>query len=443
MDASEIVRLLLLGLALVISAFFSASEAAFLSVRRSRLASLDSQGVKRAALVARLARRPEKLLPTVLTGNNLVNVAAAALGTTLAASYLTPNWAVVASTAGVTVLLLLFAEVLPKTMATKRAESFAMLAVRPLQAAEILFFPAVWVLERFSRLVAHLLKASGPVPLTEADVRSLIGIAETEGVVEKSEAQMLEKVFHFGDRQVQEIMTPRTEIVWVEQGMTLQDFLAQYILETHTRFPVFQGDMENVVGVLSVKDLLQAMAQEGLQPDSSVTDVLRPAHVVPETKLIGQLFSELRQDGQQMAIVVDEYSGVAGLVTLKRLLEVIVGPVGEEGEPAEEEFAAIGENTYDVDAGMAVQEANEELGLGLPEGNYQTLAGFILDRLGYIPEEGEELRYKNLCLEITEMKRVKIERLLISFLPGPEDPSPESDRDPSGVIEAQSKKNGL
>ena len=149
----------------MISAFFSASEAAFLSVRRSRLASLDSQGVKRAALVARLARRPEKLLPTVLTGNNLVNVAAAALGTTLAASYLTPNWAVVASTAGVTVLLLLFAEVLPKTMATKRAESFAMLAVRPLQAAEILFFPAVWVMERFSRLVGTPVESFRACPI--------------------------------------------------------------------------------------------------------------------------------------------------------------------------------------------------------------------------------------------------------------------------------------
>ena len=443
MDISDLVRLLLLGLALVLSAFFSASEAAFLSVRRSRLASLDSQGVKGAARVSRIARRPEKLLPTVLTGNNLVNVAAAALGTTLAASYLTLNWAVVASTAGVTVLLLLFAEVLPKTIAAKRPESFALFAVGPLQVAELLFFPAVWLLERFSRLTARLLKASEPVPLTEADVRALIGIAETEGAVDKLEAEMLEKVFHFGDRQVQEIMTPRTEIVWVEHGMTLQEFLGQYILETHTRFPVFQGDMENVVGVLSVKDLLQTMAQESLQPDSSVTDVLRPAHVVPETKLIGQLFSELRQAGQQMAIVVDEYSGVAGLVTLKRLVEVIVGPVGEEGEPAEEEFATIGENTYDVDAGMAVQKANEELGLGLPEGNYQTLAGFILDRLGYIPEEGKELSYKNLCLEITEMKRVKIERVLISFLPGPEDSPPESDGYPSEAIEAQSKKNGI
>ena len=442
MDGSDIVRLLLLGLALVLSAFFSASEAAFLSVRRSRLASLDREGVKGADRVSQIARRPEKLLPTVLTGNNLVNVAAASLGTALAASFLTANWAVVASTVGVTVLLLLFAEVLPKTIATKRPESLALLAVRPLQVAEFLFYPAVWLLERFSRLISRLMKASEPVPLTEADVRSLIGIAGTEGVVEESEAEMLEKVFHFGDRQVQEIMTPRTEIVWVEQGMALQEFLGKYSQDTHTRFPVFQGDMENVVGILSVKDLLQTMAQGGLQPDSSVTDVLRPAHVVPETKLVGQLFSELREAGQQVAIVVDEYSGVAGLVTMKRLLEVIVGPVGEEGEPAEEEFATIGENTYDVDAGMAIQEANDELGLDLPDGNYQTLAGFILERLGHIPWEGEELYYKNLCLEITQMKRVKIERVLIRFLPNSEDPFPGPAGSPSELLEARSKRNG-
>ena len=440
MDGSDIVRLLLLGLALVLSAFFSASEAAYLSVRRSRLASLDRQGVKGADRVSRIARRPEKLLPTVLTGNNLVNVAAAALGTALAASFLTANWAVLASTVGVTVLLLLFAEVLPKTIATKRPEILALLAVRPLQVAEILFFPVVWLLERFSRLIAYLMKASEPVPLTEADVRSLIGIAETEGVVEKSEAEMLEKVFHFGDRQVQEIMTPRMEIVWVEKGMTLEEFLRIYSQETHTRFPVYQGDIENVVGILSVKDMLHTMAQDGLQPESSVTDVLRPAYLVPETKLIGQLFSEMREAGQQMAVVVNEYSGVAGLVTLKRLLEVIVGPVGEEGEPAEEEFATIGENTYDVDAGMGIQEANDELKLDLPEGNYQTLAGFILERLGHIPQEGEQLYYKDLCLEVTEMKQVKIERVLIRFLSNSDETIAGLASNTSDMFDAQGKK---
>ena len=247
----------------------------------------------------------------------------------------------------------------------------------------------------------------------------MISVGAQAGAVEPTEAEMLEKVFHFGDRQVQEIMTPRTEIVWVEKGATLEEFLKIYSRQTHTRFPVFEGDPENIIGILSVKDLLQAIAQKGLRPGNSLADVQRSAYFVPETKLVAELFSELREAGQQMAIVVDQFGGVAGLVTLKRLLEVIVGPVGEEGEPAVEEFAAIGENIYEVDAGIGIQEANDELRLDLPEGNYQTLAGFILERLGHIPREGEHLHYKDLRLEVTEMRRLKIEQVKVQWVAEP------------------------
>jgi len=193
---------------------------------------------------------------------------------------------------------------------------------------------------------------------------------------------------------------------------------------THTRFPVYQENMENVVGILSVKDILQTMAVGELTPEASATGVLRPAFFIPETKLIGELFSELRDEGHQMAIVVDQFGGVAGLVTLKRLVEIIVGPVGEEGEPAREEFAATGEGGYEVDGGIGIQEANDEMGLDLPEGNYQTLAGFILEKLGHFPQEGEELYYRDLCIEITEMKRlkdlpIKIERVQVQRIGQP------------------------
>ena len=167
------------------------------------------------------------------------------------------------------------------------------------------------------------------------------------------------------------------------------------------------------MGTLSVKDVLQSVAQDRLGSDDTIADVLRPTYFVPETKLVGALFSELRQQGQQMAVIVDQHGGVSGLATIKRLLEVIVGPVGEEGEPAREEFVAIGENMYDVDASMGIQEANDELGLDLPEGNYQTLAGFVLEQLGRIPQQGDHLYFKDLYLEVTEMKTRKIERMQI------------------------------
>ena len=416
MDTSDVVRLVLLGLTVLLSAFFAGSEAAFLSVQRSRLAALILDKVKGAETVEKLASNPEKLLPTVLTGNNLVNVAAAALGTTLAGSYLSPNWAVGVSVGAVTVLLLLFGEILPKVIATKNAEGLALILVRPLQAAQILFFPIVWVLEIYSRMVGRIFGLSGSRLVSEREIRALIDVAEIEGGVEKGEAALLEKVFHFGDLRVGDVMTPRTEIIFVELSATLQDFLPIYARTTYTRFPVFDGDRENIVGILSVKDLLEAVAQGTIQLQDSVTTALRPAHFVPETKPVDELFDELREIGQQMAITVNEHGGVAGMVTLMQLLEVIVGQVGEDGEPIEEEFVAVGQRQFDVLAAMSILEANENLDIDLPEGDYQTLAGFVLEQLGHIPQEGESFRYGEIQLEVKEMQAVKIHRVEVRIL---------------------------
>ena len=416
MDTSDVIRLVLLGLTVLLSAFFAGSEAAFLSVQRSRLAALILDKVKGAERVEKLASNPEKLLPTVLTGNNLVNVAAAALGTTLAGSYLSPNWAVGVSVGAVTVLLLLFGEILPKVIATKNAEGLALILVRPLQAAQILFFPIVWVLEIYSRMVGRIFGLSGSRLVSEREIRALIDVAEIEGGVEKGEAALLEKVFHFGDLRVGDVMTPRTEIIFVELSATLQDFLPIYARTTYTRFPVFDGDRENIVGILSVKDLLEAVAQGTIQLHDSVATALRPAHFVPETKPVDELFDELREVGQHMAITVNEHGGVAGVVTLMQLLEVIVGPVGEEGEPIEEEFVAVGQSQFDVLAAMSILEANENLDIDLPEGDYQTLAGFVLEQLGHIPQEGESFRYGEIQLEVKEMQAVKIHRVEVRIL---------------------------
>ena len=415
METSDLWKLILLFVCLVLSAFFSASETSFIALQRVRIMHLVNIRRPGAERVSKMVERPEKLLGTVLLSNNLVNTAAAALATAIAINLIdNGNVAILVSTVSTTLFLLVFGETLPKTLAWSRAESVAFAVSRPLVLVGWVLSPGVWLLQKVTFLARKVLGITAfHSQVTEEEIRAIISVGAEAGAVETTEAEMLEKVFHFGDRQVQEIMTPRMEIVWVKEGTTLEEFLKIYDQETHTRFPVFRGDMENIVGTLSVKDLLQSMAQDGLQPHGVATNLLRPAYFVPETKLIGQLFSELRQVGQQMAIVVDQFGGVAGLVTLKRLVEVIVGPVGEEGEPAQEEFSAISENVYQVDAGMGIQEANDDLGLDLPEGSYQTVAGFILERLGYIPQEGEHLYYRDLDIEIIEMRRLKIEQVQI------------------------------
>ena len=412
--------LVILIVSIIAVAFFSSSEASLISVNKFRVRHRAQQGSKAAEAVSRVVGKHEKFFATILLTENAFIILASSVGTALVISFLGESGtSVLIATVGMTVLIVTFGEVTPKSLAARASDSWSLVVARPIEVIMAFETVFVYIFTLLPRLLLRLLGGSqwlSSPSITEGELRMLIDEAHAEGIVEPTEADMLEKVFHFGDRQVQEIMTPRTEIVWVEKGTTLDEFLSTYSKQTHTRFPVYQGDMENIVGILSVKDLLQTMSERALRPDSEVSDVLRPANFVPETKPVGELFSELRQAGQQMAIVIDQFGGVAGLVTLKRLLEVIVGPVGEEGEPAQEEFATVGENIYDVDAGMAIQEANDEMGLGLPEGNYQTLAGFILDRLGHIPEEGEHLYYKDLSVEVTEMGRLKIERVQIRVL---------------------------
>ena len=227
---------------------------------------------------------------------------------------------------------------------------------------------------------------------------------------------MLENVFRFGDRQVREVMTPRTEIISIKRGTALKDFLSVYKLTPHTRFPIYKESVDNIIGIISTKDILKAMANQNINLEESVTDSIRDVFFVPETKRIAELFNELRQTGNQIAIAIDEFGGIAGLVSLKELVEEVMGPVGEEGTGPEEEIEAIDKNTFQVDGGISLDEANEQMNIALPEGDYETLAGFVLNLLGKIPNEGQELSYKNLRIEIISMKNLKIETLQLTKL---------------------------
>ena len=249
------------------------------------------------------------------------------------------------------------------------------------------------------------------------EIRTLIAAGAQTGTVEADEAALLEKVFRFGDRQMREVMTPRPEIIWLERGITLASFLAVYNKHSHTRFPVYEGSMENVVGVLSVKDVLSGLSSEPGALQNDVTGLLRPAFLVPETKSVSDTFEEMRREGHTVVLTFDEFGGIAGLATLKQLLEIIVGQVGEDGAVPREVVTHLGRNNFRLDAGVAISEINEEMNLDLPEGDYQTLAGFMLDRLGRIPQEGDVVEYRNLSLTVTAMDGVRIEDVDLEMSP--------------------------
>ena len=417
MESDDLGRLALLVICLVLSAFFSSSETAFIALPRARLIHLISIGRPKAELVERMLKRPERLLATVLLSNNLVNTAAAALGTALALNLIEDDTlAVLVATICVTLLLLVFSETLPKTVAWNRSEALSFAYARPLSLVEFILSPAVRILQLITNLFTRLLGiTNSTAEISEGEIRSLIAAGALTGAVERTEAALLDKVFRFGDQQVQEIMTPRTEIVWVEQGMTLERFLSLYLKHSHTRFPVYEGNMENIIGVLSNKDVLLALGRGEMQLQDSVTDLLREVHFVPETKTVADTFSEMQQAGHGLVLTVDEFGGIAGLATMKQMLEVIVGQVGEEGDVPEDEYTTLDDNTLRLNAGMSIIQANERLNLQLPEGEYQTVAGFILDRLGYIPEAGEIVEYRNLKLTVRSMNGVRIEEVLVQL----------------------------
>ena len=412
MESSDLWRLALLGVCLVFSGFFSGSETAMVALSNARLTHLVNTGHPGAIRVARLLQPPERFLATVLLSNNLVNTAAAVLGTSLVISFMGDNSvaAVLVSTLGVTLVLLIFGETLPKSIAWRRSETFAFTVSRPLTLVSIVLTPGTKLLQGLSSLCNRLLGISGSPPqIGEEEIRTLIAVGAQSGVVDQNEAELLEKVFRFGDRQMREIMTPRPEIVWLERGMSLERFLSLYSEHSHTRFPVYQDTTENVVGVLSSKDVMQALGLGKLQPQDSVTGLMRPAFFVPETKAVGDTFSEMQSGGHGLVITVDEFGGIAGLATTKQLLETIVGQVGDEGDTPEDVYVPVDEHTFILDAGAGIAEINDELGLRLPEGDYQTVAGFVLDHLGRIPDTGDEVEYDSLRLKVTEMSGVRID----------------------------------
>ncbi len=416
MDAADSWLIVAFLICLALSAFFSSAESAFIALPKLRIRYLVESGIKGAEKLARVADKPERLLATVLLGNNLVNIAAATLGTIMAVSVWGLPWGPVIATVGVTAIILIFGEVIPKTFAVHHAQRLSLIYANPLRIIELCFYPFILGLERiglrFTRIVT--VSEEDKKIISEGEIRSAINVGESEGVVEEDEAKILRQVFEFTDRPVSKVMVPRTEIAWVEQGTKLSDFLNIYTQGRYSRFPVYKDNTDNVVGILHAKDVLMKLTDGSGSRNSVIDDLVRPTYFVPEGKRLGELLAEMRDGGHHAAIVVDEFGGIAGMVTLGQLTEEIVGDIHDELTDQEKDFVVTGDSTFQLDGGFRVEEANEELQLNLPGGDYETVAGFILNHLGRIPKQGEHFKYQNLKFVVTEMRGMKIEKVMVT-----------------------------
>ncbi|MEW6142936.1 MAG: hemolysin family protein [Chloroflexota bacterium] len=412
----SIIHIGLFLVSLLLAGFFCSAETAFIGLQKLRLKHLVRLGHPNAERVARIIEHPEKFLATVLLGINFFETAMAALGTVMAVSLWGENIGAAAATIVITILTLVFAEVIPKNLAARFGERIALRLVPFIEISTLMLYPVVWVLSHiglgFQRLGGAPRKTKPTFSAEE--MRTAITVGEAEGVIEEDLAEMLHQVFRFSNRPVREIMTPHTETVWVEKGTTLARFLEIYSQHPHTRFPVFEENTDNVVGILSVKDVLIALSGKACDQDEVIDRLIRPAYFTPFNKPLGELLTEMREHNHHIALIVTEYGGISGIVTIEQIIEEIVGDIGDELVRKDEDFVAVDEATYRVDGTLRLEEANEKLRLDLPAGDYDTIAGFVLSHLGHIPRLGEQIKYKNLRIVVSQMKGVKVEEVTIT-----------------------------
>jgi putative hemolysin len=426
MEGIHVLFIVLFLISLGFAAFFCSAETAFIGIQKLRLQHLIEKGSSRARIVAKIMERPEKFLATVLLGINLFETLAATMGTVIAISLWGENLGAVLATIIIAIVTLVLAEYIPKSLAARYGESIAINYARPIILISTIFSPVVFLLNHIGIRLSRLKEGEPKPTVSEEELHTMITVGHREGTVEEDAAEMLHNVFEFGDRPVSEVMIRRSEVQFIEQGSKLSDFQNLYEENPVSQFPVYHENRDNIIGVLFIKDILMAQAKGSITNESLVDGLVRPAFFTPENKPVGKLFNEMRDNNQRMAVVVDEFGGTVGVVTVYNLIEVIVGPMGDDMAGAEKDFEVINDYTFQIDGSMKVEEANEEMALDLPEGKYQTVAGFILHLLQRIPRQGENLRYKDLKMVITRTNGIKIEEVLVTR----EKPLPEPPKNP-------------
>jgi len=430
-------RLLLVVALVLANGLFVAAEFSIVAVRRSRIEALANQGNALAVLALRAIHNLNNYLAATQLGITIASIGLGFVGEPVLADLLEPAFedvfgkgaggvtahavAIPIAFALISGLHIVLGELAPKSLALFRSERVVLLTVGPTELFRIIFWPAIWLLNGLANAVLRpfgltAVEGGAHSVHTAEEINLLVNQSYQAGLLEEEEAELISGVFTFGDRRVNEVMVPRTEVVWLARSTTVADFYRTFAITPHSRFPVYEQSQDNVAGIVGIKDVLRGISEAQLKDDSPIDLAMRPAMFVPETKFVGALFFEMQRAGHQMAIVVDEYGGTAGLVTLEMLLEELVGYVSDELRRHDEQFVTVDERTFQIDAGMTIYDANEELQLDLPAGDYETVAGFVLSHLGHIPGQGEQFTYNGLRIAVTKVLGRKVEEVTVTRL---------------------------
>ncbi len=407
----------LLLILLSLSAFLSALETSLVSSTKIKLHHWAVEGNKKAEKLLNLLENAQELLATILIANNIANILIASIVTKMMLSY-TQNFGISISTGISTFFIVIFGEMIPKTFGLKYKERFPIFFFYVFYPIYILLKPITRIFLAFSSIFYHILgKTSEKVSpfATIEEFITLVNVGEKEGIIEKEEKEFINNIIEFTDTKVHEVMVPRIDMICVSTDSPLEDVWKKIIEEGHSRLPVYEGTIDNIVGIVHAKDVLRALAEKN---NKNLKEIIREVMYVPENMKISDLFNEMRKRKAHMAIVVDEYGGTAGLVTLEDLLEELVGEIEDEYDREEEKFSFVDRKNILVDAKMNIYELNELLEEywkeRLPETEYDTVGGLIFDILGRVPLRGEEIKLGNLNIKIENMRRQRIERVRIT-----------------------------
>ena len=412
-STANILQIGLLVVLLLGSGFFSASETSLMSLSKIRIRYMEDEGVKGAKLVGSLIEKSSDLLSSILVGNNIVNIAATSVSTSLFINIFGDGGVAIA-TAVMTVLVLVFGEITPKTIAANSPEKVAVVVSKPISIIMKITKPIVWVFNLLTGIIFKIMGIDndGVKPfITEEELKAMVNVSHEEGVLEMEEREIINNVFQFGDMQAKEAMIQRLDMVAIDIEDSYDEIIELFKSEKLSRLPVYQESIDDIVGILNIKDII-FLSDEEIE-NFDIKDYVREAFFTYEFKKITQLLEEMKKEKTTMAIVVDEYGGTAGLLTIEDLVEVIVGDIDDEYDEEEEEIVKINDNEYLVEGSTKISDVNEQLGINLESEEFDSIGGFIIGYLKRIPEENEIIEVEDVKFKVESIDKNRINKIRI------------------------------
>ena len=405
---SDSTSLMIIVLCIIMSAYFSATETAFSSLNRIRIKNLAEKGNQRAALVMRLSERYDSLLSTILIGNNIVNIAPASLATVLFVKMLGEDTGPSVSTAVTTVVVLIFGEVSPKSIAKESPEKFAMFSAPILHAFMVVLTPFNFLFGLWKKLLSRLFRTQEDTSITEDELLTIVDEAELAGGIDEQEGTLIRSAIEFSELEARDVLTPRVDMTAVPLDASKEEIAAVFAETGFSRIPVYEEDIDHIIGILYLKDFHNYV----YHTDRDVPSIIRPALYITEGKLIGQLLKELQKQKSHIAVVLDEFGGTVGIVTMEDILEQLVGEIWDEHDEVVEEIQQISDHEYMVLGSANVEKLLERLDID-EEMDVVTVSGWVIETLGHVPEQGESFDWKNLHVSVVEMDGRRVKKIQI------------------------------